>query len=446
MWKEWYQQTVHPIRETAGFFTGVLPNPFRPITGGGKSIICYIKTITDVYGPKADLGTLIINIDYRHIEDLFARVPKDQVSYIMRNSNGGLIYANRPEAEAAPELAAKAIKEINGVSIYSVDESLVFQDNSLEDGWVLEKIVPRAYLNGLIRHGLQSIIVIGILSVAIAAATIVALMLSLTRSVAQLQNAMKRVSRGDLNTVVHLKSHDEMEELAGIFNTMVRDVRELLGQVAQQEQQKKESALKTLLMQINPHFLSNALYSIVSLARKEKCDSIIVVVNSLARMLQKIMNFEQHYVTISEEITYLDNYLEMQRIRYGELFEISYDIDEAARGCQIPKLLLQPIVENAMYHGILPAERPGTIRITVKREDSRLCFAIKDNGIGIDEKQLNEVFSDEPAASKNSFMKIGLRNVDERVRLCNGDKVGLTVQSRPGEGTTISFLLPAVSA
>jgi two-component system sensor histidine kinase YesM len=250
---------------------------------------------------------------------------------------------------------------------------------------------------------------------------------------------------GDLDTRLAVESEDEVGQLAHSFNTMLDEIRRLVDDVLRAQIHEREAELKALQNQINPHFLYNTLESINMLALSHGDRDISRMVTSLGRLLRLSISSSDVLIALRDELDYVNNYLTVQRMRYGERITMIVDIDDSLLDHTLPKLALQPVVENALYHGLEPHRGPGCVTIRGRRLDQDILeLAVEDNGVGMDALTLAEVQRSLQTDVQRGGRSIGLANVHERLKLYCGPEYGLSVTSEPGKGTLVSFRIPPV--
>ncbi|UQZ36770.1 hypothetical protein C2I18_26505 [Paenibacillus sp. PK3_47] len=262
---------------------------------------------------------------------------------------------------------------------------------------------------------------------------------------------MRKVQKGNLKLRIHLKRKDEFRMLADSFNVMLDHIGELIDDKLRTEKLKKQYEFRALQAQINPHFLYNTLNSINALVDLKRTDEISKVLHALVHLLDYSMGKGEALTTVNGELQGLKHYVYLQQIRYQNKFEVNYEIDEQILDCRILKLTLQPIIENAIFHGI-KEKRRGDGKITVSgtlKTPKALQLIIEDNGTGIAPERLAALLevSDSPASSGDmlpNYSSLGLRNVHERLQLQFGDAYGLRIESQEGLGTRIFITLPVV--
>ncbi|MEH7307115.1 sensor histidine kinase [Neobacillus drentensis] len=267
----------------------------------------------------------------------------------------------------------------------------------------------------------------------------------ISRPIKDLQEVMKNVKGGNLDLQFNVHSKDEIGELGRGFNEMLVQINKLIKSVAKEEKLKKAAEITALQLQINPHFLYNTLESINSLARMKKeyeISHLIVLLGKLLRL--SISSFEEK-IPINQEIMYIESYLEIQKVRMRDPLDYSILLDDRIKDCLTVKWILQPIVENAIIHGIDPLRTTGKLTIEGKLVDECIHFTIKDNGRGMIPEQLEQIRDQ----LKNKYedlskykKKIGLYNVQTRILSHYGDNFGISIESKMNKGTTVTIKIP----
>ncbi|GKU24516.1 sensor histidine kinase [Clostridium folliculivorans] len=251
--------------------------------------------------------------------------------------------------------------------------------------------------------------------------------------------AMKQVRDGNLNVSVNVDSTDEFGELGTTFNHMTSRIHELVETVYKIELMEKEAELKALEAQINPHFLYNTLATITWAARKVKSTQIETISNSLAKFYRLVLSKGNREITVAEEVEMVKAYLHIQKIRFEDKFDVIYKIDEASYSKKIIKNILQPIVENALSHGIEPKSSHGTIVIKISSFESFLSIKIIDDGVGMDKGKLIKVLNGDVESSKGSGY--AMKNIIQRLEAYSGRKEVISIYSREGIGTEVLILI-----
>ncbi|TDF99641.1 sensor histidine kinase [Paenibacillus piri] len=267
-----------------------------------------------------------------------------------------------------------------------------------------------------------------------------------THPVRTLVAKMDRVRDMEVLPSISVQREDEIGRLAKSYNAMMERIHHLLTETKEMEMRKNQYELKMLQSQIAPHFLYNTLACISSLAKQHKIDAVRETIRALVGLLSFSFDKSTEFVTLEEELEGLRMYAHIQTVRYGDKFELDIDVAPEALHCKILKLTLQPLVENAIFHGLAPQKAKGLIRIRAYTRKGRLMIVIRDNGLGMSSEQLESVFTERrKAPSKHRFTGIGIMNVQERIRLHFGAEYGLSIASLPQVGTLIRIGLPAAA-
>ena len=234
----------------------------------------------------------------------------------------------------------------------------------------------------------------------------------------------------------------ETSILSTSLNAMIDKINELLEQVTPEQIRLRKAEFELLQSQINPHFLYNTLDAIVWLAESGEKEKVVSTVSSLSNFFRASLNQGKDIVTLKEDIGHVRSYLEIQKIRYQDILDYEIDIDEEINECLIPKITIQPLVENALYHGIKNKRGKGKISIKGKKTDDGAKISISDDGLGITADRLRVVMNNINNRSDSEKTTYGLYNVNERIRLNFGEKYGIKIESEYGMGTTVQILLP----
>lgn len=257
-----------------------------------------------------------------------------------------------------------------------------------------------------------------------------------------LEKAMEMVENGNIDTKIQSISKDEIGNISQRFNSMVIKIKESIQKTLEIERLRKDIEIKTLQQQINPHFLNNTLSSIRLAAMVEGNKNIAKMIEVFSRFLVKTLGNTKSFITIFEEVENIKDFVFIQQLRYNNALTVKYDIDENIHSCMIPSLLLQPLVENAIFHGFDQLSNDLTILIKGFLENKDITIIIQDNGVGMNTNRISEVLSGKYNSPFGSD-SIGIINVDNRIKLTYGSEYGLRIESDPGNGVTARVLIPA---
>ncbi len=273
---------------------------------------------------------------------------------------------------------------------------------------------------------------------------------SFHKRIQQLRRAMFQVAKGNFHITQEMKGHDEIKDVYKDLQTTSESVQKIIDEVyihkikeETWKRKQKEMDFKMLASQINPHFLYNTLEMIRMKAILNKDPEVAKVIKMLSKMMRSSLKRTDQSIPLSEEVALIENYLEIQKLRFGEHLSYKMEIDENILSYKITPLLIQPLVENAIIHGLEMKEEPGMLRIRIQEDGDDILVEVNDNGVGISLEKLNELnnrMKDQDYQSNGN--SIGLHNVHQRISLLYGDKYGIRMDSVEGSGTTMSMNLP----
>lgn len=393
------------------------------------------------------LGVILVDLNFSLIEDMVSRISLGDRGYVfITDQFGALIYHPKRELiyNGLREEAFQAIIRSNQEVIpYEVDGDLVEYTiaSSKYSNW---KVIGKVYVDDLNVH--RSTLTYYFLILIFTAFVVSILLVSIiaVRILHPIKNLLKGMSTfqsGQLDTRVQVESNNELGILTSTFNQMTGRIKALVEKMQMVEMNKRKSDLDALQAQINPHFLYNTLDSIVWMSEAGKKDEVVKMTSSLAKLFRISINKGDEFITVAKEIEHVESYLFIQQMRYGEKLTYDIQVEEEIFNQRMIKIVLQPIVENAIYHGIKALPEKGRIRIRGRAEESFLLFEIEDNGIGMDEETKAKLLSGKILSSSKGS-GVGVYNVDQRIKLYYGKEYGLKIESELYEGTTVFIRLP----
>nr|WP_240479820.1 sensor histidine kinase [Paenibacillus wynnii] len=393
-------------------------------------------------------GILLIDFNFRTIDELSKQVKLGKRGYayildplgnIVYHPQQQLIYAGLKYENVEPvlEYAYRSyLDESTGEKRFITVRTLA------QTGW---KIVGVAYYDEIVttkrdlNQFLAGFLAVVILGVIIASVLMSALIASPIR---KLERTVKQVGEGDLNTPIDVSGTYEVEQLSKRFNLMLQRIRQLMDQIIYEQETKRKGELEVLQSQINPHFLYNTLNSVIRLAERGKTDEVVTMIQSLSKFFRISLSKGKNIITIQEELDHIRHYLVIQSFRFKNKFRFEIFADEEVLPYQTIKLILQPIVENALYHGIEMMPDEGLISIQAKLKEGIVEISICDNGLGMSEETLKGILTGGSKSGGGSG--VGVRNVNERIGLYFGREYGLSFESEIEEGTTVTITFPAL--
>lgn len=305
--------------------------------------------------------------------------------------------------------------------------------------WLMIGLTPVNELTKAGKAMTQIIYVVGIIAALISTFFSLRVSRSVTKPLIYLTDTMKKFGKGDLFVRVPVLYEDEIGILSEEFNKMSEQIRQLVDQVYREQRAKKKSELAALQAQINPHFLYNTLNSVSSLIKMNCPDEAFIMIQAIGTFYRTSLSDGKTLIPLEQEITNIENYIKIQKVRYGNKIEYEIDIENEILQEWIVKLTLQPLVENSIYHGIKEMRGKGIIRIKGWKEKNKVFIQVSDNGLGIPEEKLEELFSKDYREKGSAF---GLFNIQQRLQIYFGKEYGLTVESKLSQGTKATVCIP----
>jgi two-component system sensor histidine kinase YesM len=394
-------------------------------------------------------GVLLVDLNFRVIESMLDQLDLGKQGYVfLVDAGGDLVYHPHQQlihSRLKTEDFAAIMRAADGGHVTDrLRDGKWYVVSSTTFGWKAVGVIHSGELVANERQ-LQLTAAAWCLLLVIAAILLsVAMARRLTSPIKQLQTHMKEVEKGNFDIRVRIESQNEIGRLARAFNLMIAKIKELMEQVVAEQEQKRTSELKALQSQITPHFLYNTLDSIIWMAEVGKNAEVVRMTTALSRLLRFTTGKGGELVPLSEELAHAESYLTIQQIRYRNRFSWELDVAPDAMDCKVQRVILQPLLENAIYHGIREKPDPGMIRVSGRREGGVLVLEVEDDGVGMDRPVKLDGWP-EGAADGALPSGVGLANVHRRIRLAFGAGYGIRLlESEPDEGTRVVLHLPAL--
>lgn len=328
-------------------------------------------------------------------------------------------------------------------NIHNKNSTVFFSSVPYTEDWLLCIMLENSQIHEQTNKIINLIIWVGI--ILLLAATLLAIIISgsIVKPIHRLKNNMLEVSDGNLESYYEIKNNDEISILGQVFNKMLTDIKRLIDRVYQVEKQKRSAELRVLQSQINPHFLYNTLDTIQWKALEYDAFEVADMINYLSGFFRISLSDGKEFITISDELEHVKNYLEIQKIRYKDKISYSINVCNSVEQYLVPKLIVQPLVENSIYHGLKLQQQKGMINVSVFSEHGFLFIKVLDNGLGMNNEKLI-------ALRKNLSESIetdhyGLYNINERLKLAFGEKYSIEIKSKFKIGTEVLLKIPLIS-
>ncbi|MCI6885695.1 MAG: sensor histidine kinase [Lachnospiraceae bacterium] len=405
--------------------------------------------ITD--GTATDQGVLLLDISYASLQQLLDNVTLGNNGYLyMIGSGGELIY--HPQMQlidsglATENLeAASGYRDGNYKETYLGELREVFVKSVGYTGWKIIGVTPA---RGLSLNNLKTnLLLVFIIALVLYILTLINAYISsrITIPIHELEKSVNELEAGHLDTKVYMGGSYEIRHLGRSIGDMAKRIQTLMDDIVAEHESKRKSEFDTLQSQINPHFLYNTLDIIVWMIENEQKDEAVKIVTALARFFRISLSKGKSIITVRDEVEHVRNYLMIQQKRFKNKFIYRIETEPDVLNFASLKLMLQPLVENAIYHGMEFMDGDGLIEIKAYLENGDLWFTIRDNGLGMTKDQVDSLLAEPVYTTSHRGSGIGVKNVNERIRLYFGEEYGLVIESEPDEGTWIRIHLPAVS-
>lgn len=397
-------------------------------------------------------GVILIDLNMNKITEICNSFQEKQENFIcIINDKGELVYEqqngrerfafdekeNRQELNTALGKTKESCFRLN----YRGEKYLVTRTDMKTTGWTLVSMVPYKSVMA------ETMAISGVMILAVAITLIVTLLLlnriltGVVKPLKKLEKYMVQVNPDNMDQRMEILTDDEIGHLSMKFNQMMDRIRNLKEQVIEEQEDKRKYELQALQAQINPHFLYNTLDSIIWMAETND-SNIVAMTEALAKLFRISLNKGNEEISLERELEHVKNYLIIQSMRYADKFTYEISAEPGVERCRTIKLILQPIVENCIYHGIKKKRGTGKITIRAYRREQNLIIEVSDDGCGMPEEICRKILSDEIESENISGSGIGVKNVNERIQLRFGKKYGLSYSSEEGVGTTVTYVLP----
>ncbi len=440
--------TLHWVRETKQAVGGVSLSASHVqnlVADDYRWVITLSRVIRNPYTNERQ-GLFFIDLNYDTISNLCEKSAMGEHGYVfILDAAGNVIYHPKQQLLYTGLIEEEIDKVLSCGEDYFItdgrDGCLYTMSVSDKTGWT---VVGVSYLDEMMetrRWITWTFFLTAVVLVSVAVLLSGFLADRITLPILKLRESMREVEKGNFEKAsVVVTEKNEIGSLGNSFNLMTRKIQELMAQNVEEQKEKRKIELRALQSQINPHFLYNTLDSIIWMAESGENEEVVQMTAALATMMRQSFNNKAEIVSLEAEIEHVESYLMIQKLRYMDKLNFSVSLEEGIRECPIVKLVLQPLVENAIYHGIRYKNGSGTVRVIAKREGEEIHITVEDDGVGMSEQALQHIF-DEHKVNYNSN-GVGVYNVERRLKLYYGNAYGLFYESERNRGTRVLMKIP----
>lgn len=446
----WFSYTLDRT-ENQHFFLPQVQQIFESSSDQYRWVIPMTRVVEITKGTDTVQGILLIHLNYTGLKLLLDGVTLGNEGYIyLIDGNGEIIYHPRAQLidSGLEHENNRAVSEYrDGIyqETFHGEERVITVKSVGYTGWKLIGVAPRqtVSLNSL----KTQLLVVFVAAFILFLMSLVNSYISsrITTPIRKLELSVNEIEKGNLNAKVDAEGSYEIRHLGKSVQNMAKQIQVLMADIVSEHEKKRKQEFDTLQSQINPHFLYNTLDIIVWMIENEKPDQAVKAVTALARFFRISLSRGKSIITVKDELEHVRNYLMIQHMRFKNRFSYTIEAEDEVLELASLKLMLQPLVENAIYHGMEFMDGDGEIFISAWKEGEDLYLKVSDNGLGMTEEQVARLFSDTPHTGSSRGSGIGVKNVNERIRLYFGSEYGLSIESEPDEGTVVTIHLPAVA-
>lgn len=446
--QEWYQQAVNEM-ENMHFSTPHVQNLFDDGSLRYYWVISLSRVVEITNNGDSQSGVLLVDMDYSSISRMMNKmnVMNNGTYYYLCDSSGKIIYHPR-QAQISRGICSENSTTAAGYKDGIYDE--VFEGNRRKvivntisyTGWKLVGVIPYETFN----HGMENmryfVIMFMLLTGMMLGCINRVVSVRISSPILRLNESVRAYEAGE-KPQIYIGGSEEIRHLGYSIQKSYEQIELLMKNIVMEQNERRKSELDALQSQINPHFLYNTLESITWMVEGERNDEAVFMISQLAKLFRISLSKGHTIICIRDELQHAQCYMNIQKVRCRNTFTIVFDVEEQVYDCCTVKLILQPILENAINYGIAGMDDGGEIKVTGKKKDGNIILSVEDNGMGMPAEEAGLILTDSNRVHKHGS-GVGLINVNSRIQILFGKEYGLTVVSEPDEGTCVSICIPAV--
>lgn len=446
--QDWFLQAMDEV-ENMHFSTPHIQNLFDDSSFRYYWVISLSRAIEITNGGRSEPGVLLVDMDYSIVSRVMDQInaSDDGEYYYLCDNSGKIIYHPRQiqindGISRENSQAAASYKDGIYTETFEGEKRTVVVSTISYTGWKLVGVIPSASFSYGMINMRYFIVMLMLLMVMMLAAVNRTVAQRISRPILRLDESVKEHEAGE-QPEIYMGGPSEVHHLGWTIQHSYEQIEELMKKIVLEQNERRKSELDALQSQINPHFLYNTLESITWMVEGEKNDEAVFMISQLAKLFRISLSKGKTIISVRDEIQHAQSYMNIQKIRYKNTFSVSFDVDPEICSCCTVKLVLQPILENAINYGVGSMDDSGEIRVVGREEDGVILLSVQDNGIGMSREEAELVLTDSNRIHKKGS-GVGLVNVHRRIQIFFGEEYGLIIESEPDEGTKVTIRIPAV--
>ncbi|MCM1143563.1 MAG: sensor histidine kinase [Blautia sp.] len=447
--QEWFTEAVGQM-ENIHFSTPHVQNLFDDSSYRYYWVVSLSQAVELTHNGNSSLGVLLVDMNYSSIEQLLNKAnPDNSAEYVyLMDGDGEIIYHPKQnliymDLYQENNLAAAHYEDGSIQEEFQGEKRLVTVKTISYTGWKIVSVAPiSAYRIGVsdMRQVVMLLMLLAMLMIIILNQLVSA---RIAKPLQQLNESVKEWEAGNMNPEIYMGSSLEVEHLGRTLRQTLEQSRQLMSDIVIEQEEKRKSELDALQSQINPHFLYNTLDSIVWMIEGERYEDAVFMITQLASLFRISLSRGKTIISLEDEIQHAKNYMNIQKIRYKNIFSVTFAVEEDILNCCTVKLIIQPLLENAIYYGVECMDGDGEIEVAGYRKEKDIYIEVRDNGLGMPAEMVEALLIENNRVRKKGS-GVGLLNVHNRIRLRFGAPYGLEIESCPDEGTTVRIHLPDI--
>ena len=447
--QQWFTDAVGQM-ENLHFSTPHVQNLFDDLSYRYYWVVSLSRAVELTSNGTSTLGVLLVDMNYSSIEQILkkANVGNSSEYVYLIDGKGEIIYHPGQkliytDLYQENNIEAAGYEDGSTEEIFQGEKRLVTVKTVSYTGWKIVSVVPMSSFD----MGMTGTKYFVIMLVTVSMLAVILLNQLVSASIAmplkKLNNSVKEWETGNMNPSIYIGGSMEVEHLGRTLRSTVEQIRQLMQDIVVEQEEKRKSELDALQSQINPHFLYNTLDSIVWMIEGERYEDAVFMITQLASLFRISLSRGKTVISVEDELKHARNYMNIQKVRYKNNFEVRFDIDPEILQCCTVKLVVQPLLENAIYYGVEGMDGEGEIHVKGYRKEDDIYIEVSDNGLGMPQDMVEQLLTDNNRVRKHGS-GVGVINVHNRIRLRFGKPYGLEIESMPDEGTTIRIHLPYI--